>query len=173
MKINPQIFLTSDTHFGHRRLVDWGRPENFNEKIVENWNAVVGKKDIVLHLGDLTMVNFEETENYTIRLNGKKYLILGNHDDRSETWYKKLGFTIIPNSYYSYSNKYGEWKYVLFTHVPTELPETWLNIHGHLHNNSHREHPLAKNHIDIGVDAFNFTPVRLYKILNLWENIKP
>lgn len=168
INITENIFLTADTHFGHRRLVDWGRPEDFNELIVSNWNRVVSKKDIVLHLGDLTMINAEETLKYTSRLNGIKYMVLGNHDDRSVTWYNSMGFIVLPAIFKVLGNKYGEYLKLLFTHVPEgSIPADWINIHGHMHNNSHRGVVDRFNHIDIGVDCFDFTPVKLSKVLEI------
>ena len=171
MRITPSIFLTSDTHFGHRRLVDWGRPEEFNEMILENWNRVVRKDDIVLHLGDLTMVNKEDTRAYTSQLKGRKYIILGNHDDRSNTWYEDLGFTVIPAAFYPYRDKHDNWYKILLTHIPVHpIPEGWFNIHGHLHGNGHRASLQSAQHVDVGVDCFEFTPVRMYKVLDMLLN---
>lgn len=166
LNIHPDLFLISDTHFGHRRLTDWGRPENFNEMIIERWNNVVTKKDNVLHLGDLTMVNKEETEKYVKGLKGNKYLILGNHDDKSITWYAEMGFTVINPIFFNWHTKHDMWIKLLFTHIPEHhLPPNWFNIHGHMHGNTHRGHVDAKNHLDMSVDCWFYTPIRLHYIL--------
>lgn len=57
-----------------------------NETLISNWNSVVGPKDIIFHLGDLT----SEWTKILDRLNGKICLILGNHDLtslRRERWH--------------------------------------------------------------------------------------
>lgn len=175
MKITPDIFLTSDTHFGHQNMVNWGqRTASFNEDIVKAWNSVVSEKDTILHLGDLTMTNKANTKNWTDRLNGNKYLILGNHDDRSEAWYKDCGFTVIPDAHEGYTDKYDKWIDYLFTHEPiSNLPENWFNVHGHLHGNEHRGIlPDKSKYIDVGVDAIGFTPKRLYEIMALLNTKK-
>ena len=46
----------------------------------ENWNRVVGQDDIVFHLGDFCLGGSHEWTKILNRLNGKIYLILGNHD---------------------------------------------------------------------------------------------
>lgn len=164
--MTAQTYLTADTHFGHRRLVDWGRPEDFNEQIVKNWNKTIKATDTILHLGDLTMTSFEETEKYVRGFNGIKYMILGNHDSRSANWYRKLGFEVLPEIFWKYQDKYGKWRSLLFTHIPVpDLPTDWINIHGHLHGNGHREKPEFGNYVDVGVDNWGFAPVKLNRIL--------
>lgn len=170
MRIRPSIFLTADTHFGHAKLLAFGRQENFVDDIVRNWNEVVHKHDIVLHLGDLTFMNKEQTKEITLKLHGKKYIILGNHDDDTDKWYADCGFTVIPASLLNYKNKYDKWYNILFTHIPVHpLPEGWYNIHGHMHGRStHRidQFPDVARRFDVGVDANEFTPVRLYDVIN-------
>lgn len=164
MNLTPQTFLTSDTHFGHMQLVAWKlRPANFNEIIIRNWNNTVKKDDVIVVLGDLTITGKNESYRYLSRLQGKKYLVRGNHDNRSSGWYKDLGFDVIPAMFYKHENCN-----ILFTHEPImQLPINWFNVHGHLHGNTHREHPEAKQHLDIGTDCFNFTPVRLSEVLKI------
>ena len=50
-------FFTSDQHYGHAMILEYcNRPfadvQTMNETLVDNHNAVVGKKDTVYHLGD-------------------------------------------------------------------------------------------------------------------------
>lgn len=51
-----------------------------NETIIANWNSVVGPDDIIFHLGDFCLGGSAEWINVLNRLNGKIYLIAGNHD---------------------------------------------------------------------------------------------
>lgn len=174
MKIRPNIFLTSDSHFGHQKMVEWGhRKETHNEDMVEAWNLVVGKDDVVLHLGDLTMCNKEQTQKWTLRLNGEKYLILGNHDDNSDKWYQDCGFTVIPDAHYDRHDRSGNLEHFLLTHEPiVPLPIGWYNIHGHLHGDKHRNIATSNYHFDVGVDAIGFKPKPLFEIMALFTNIK-
>lgn len=78
-----KIFFTSDLHFNHAAIMKFcNRPfasvEEMNEKLIENWNNVVGEKDIVFDLGD---VCFKNKWDCLDQLNGKHYLIYGNHDE--------------------------------------------------------------------------------------------
>lgn len=79
------IFFTSDTHFGHKRIIELcDRPfddiTHMNEMLVYNWNSVVSVEDTVYHLGDVALGPIEDSLKYISRLNGNKILIVGNHD---------------------------------------------------------------------------------------------
>ena len=79
------IFFTSDTHFNHTNIIKYAqRPysdaEEMNEDLIKRWNSVVGKNDIVFHLGDFMFGNINRFWEFRSRLNGKIYLIHGNHD---------------------------------------------------------------------------------------------
>lgn len=173
MNIKPSIYLTSDTHFGHQSLVGWGeRSESHNEDMVEAWNTVIGKHDTVLHLGDLSFVNKENTARWTHLLKGKKYLVRGNHDSASDTWFSYVGFTVLPALFETFKDKYGNSLKILFTHEPIfDLPDGWFNIHGHLHGDNHRNIITTKHHYDVGVDAHGYKPILLAKILDHFKHI--
>jgi len=79
------VFFTSDTHFFHGNIIRFcNRPfkdvETMNETIISNWNNTVGQDDIVFHLGDFCLGGSAEWTRILDRLNGRIYLIMGNHD---------------------------------------------------------------------------------------------
>jgi calcineurin-like phosphoesterase family protein len=80
-----KVYFTSDTHFYHSNIIGFcKRPfknvEDMNETLIGNWNRVVSQDDIVFHLGDFCLGGSHEWTKILNRLNGKIYLILGNHD---------------------------------------------------------------------------------------------
>src|SRR5690606_12640770 len=81
-----QKFYVADTHFGHRGIIkSCNRPfatvEEMDRELVARWNAVVRPHDIVYHLGDFGWAADEEALRKLFgKLNGRKFLILGNHD---------------------------------------------------------------------------------------------
>lgn len=85
-KFSPEhVFFTSDTHFNHSNIIRFcNRPfhnvEEMNETIIRNWNSVVAPDDIVFHLGNFCLGGAAEWTKILERLNGRIYLILGNHD---------------------------------------------------------------------------------------------
>lgn len=83
-------FYTSDTHFGHQLMLSptacarpWATTDEMDEALVDNWNAVVGPDDLVYHVGDFAFQLHDRAERVRgifRRLNGRKRLVIGNHD---------------------------------------------------------------------------------------------
>jgi calcineurin-like phosphoesterase family protein len=169
--MNRNIFVISDTHFGHRNMYNFMEEDGFHcrhdankqqrvmeetdELMVENWNSVVKDYDIVYHCGD---AYFGKGHEYLYRLKGRKRLILGNHDDPKDG--------ILPGVFEKIMvwRMWPEWKVVL-THIP--IHESALrhkvthNIHGHIH----RKVSPSPNHINVSVEMIDYKPVALEDII--------
>lgn len=81
------IWFTSDTHFGHAKVLSFHpltRPyqtiEEMDEAYIHMWNGWVGEDDTVYHLGDFA---FRGHSYYASRLKGRIVLIEGSHDRMS------------------------------------------------------------------------------------------
>lgn len=48
--------------------------------VIDTWNKTVGKKDIVYICGDFTFMRPDIAKKILSKMNGRKFLILGNHD---------------------------------------------------------------------------------------------
>lgn len=185
-------FVTSDHHFGHVRISELaGRPftsvDDMNETMIERWNAVVGPADTVLHLGDLALGPIELSVAITSRLNGRRLLIPGNHDrvspatqssravERFRPMYEDAGWTVLPEiisgtragspllaSHYPYRGDSTEVERH-GSHRPTDSGIPLL--HGHIHDR--RFGPHASHEFHVGVDAFDFAPVRM-ALIDTW-----
>lgn len=78
-------FFTSDTHFGHARIIELcDRPfkdiNHMDETLINNWNETVSPEDTVYHLGDVALGSWDRWDGILSRLNGHKVLVVGNHD---------------------------------------------------------------------------------------------
>ena len=79
-------YFIADTHFGHGNILTYdGRPykdtAEMDAALTENWNRAVGKDDDVWILGDAVWTRDPKVaESVLGRLNGRKHLIAGNHD---------------------------------------------------------------------------------------------
>ena len=93
-------FYISDLHIGHKNILKFdNRPftslEEMEKTIINNWNGVVKKNDEIYILGDMFWHN-ENAVEVLKQLNGRKYLITGNHDrvnsemSKYFIWQKKL-----------------------------------------------------------------------------------
>jgi calcineurin-like phosphoesterase family protein len=127
------IWLISDTHFGDEDLRA-GIPDRISDdEIVKRINAKVGRKDTIIHLGDVGDVE------YIKKLRGYKILICGNHDAGA------TNYEGIFDEVYTGPLMVGE--KLLLSHEPVDIP--WaFNIHGHDHAGTGR-----KNHLNCCIDA--------------------
>ncbi len=82
-------FYIADTHFRHAKIIEccdrpYASTDEMDNELIRRWNAVVGVGDIVYHLGDFAfgLGDEEAIKNVFSRLNGRKVLVLGNHDFR-------------------------------------------------------------------------------------------
>ena len=79
-------YYIADPHFFHGNLntkMDYrgfADVEEMNGYMLQKWNAKVRKNDEVVILGDLSWGKAEETNELLGKLNGRLYLIQGNHD---------------------------------------------------------------------------------------------
>lgn len=79
-------YYIADLHFFHEALNDrmdrrgFTDTEAMNAYMLERWNGKVRKNDEVIILGDLLWGRPEETGAFLKQLNGRLYLIQGNHD---------------------------------------------------------------------------------------------
>lgn len=161
-------FIISDTHFGHRRVLDFEaalRPfksiEEHDNELVRRWNSVVRPEDTVWHLGD---VYFGGRHAHRIlgRLNGIKNLVLGNHDHYPMECYAPY-FNKIYGAHVD-----GD---CIFTHVPVHESQLEYrfkyNIHGHMHSKKLKDSRYAC----VSVEQINLTPILLSEVLKqLREN---
>ncbi len=171
-----KIYVTSDLHFGHKNIIRFeNRPfesvEEMDDALINNWNKVVSNEDLVYILGDLSFYRPANTMDILRELNGKKILIIGNHDlflDFSE-FDKSLFEEIIPYKEIKYKKKR-----IIMSHYPIAV---WngkhygtIHLFGHIHSNIYTDHPLEKiepNSYNVGVDMNHYKPVLLDDILEL------
>lgn len=167
------IYYTSDLHFGHEKIIRYeNRPfetvEEMNEKLIENWNSVVTDEDTVYHLGDFAVKNSKMTIEKIMeiyhRLNGKKILIIGNHDTN---WIGKVADQLDYKPALYTEIKDGD-DIVDLMHYPIEDwdGKQYGTIHLHGHNHSRDIITHLPNRFNVGVDVRDYKPVTLEELKN-------
>lgn len=181
-----EIWLTSDTHFYHEQDFLY-KPRGFesteamNEAIVERWNSVVSPEDLVYHLGDVLMSHYDVS--ILQRLNGKIYLIRGNHDtDRKLSDINATGKLANEFIHTSELIKFGKLSlflchYPVLTanHDDKHFSRHVINLHGHTHQKKNwlfADNPFMYH---VGMDSHDSMPVHievaLNDIRNRWDEL--
>jgi calcineurin-like phosphoesterase family protein len=101
----------------------------------------------------------------------KKWLVRGNHDKKSLTWYTEHGWDMVCESFCLVA--FG--KKILFSHIPIK-DDGWydINIHGHFHDFSIEKvkefEPevfkiMSSKHHLISLEALHYEPIKLQRII--------
>ena len=141
MKEKTKFWVIADTHFGHDNIIELaGRPVEFESKIIKSLVRTVKREDVLIHLGDFCIGRDAYWHDmFMSRIGCKKWLIRGDHDRQTDTWYLGHGWDFVGES--ATIDRYGET--ILFTHRPVSYLDLnfGLNVHGHLHGDKHRHSP--------------------------------
>jgi calcineurin-like phosphoesterase family protein len=174
-----QLFV-SDTHFFHLNLTQAGRPDfttkrpykdppEMNEALIKNWNAKVQPSDEVYHDGDVCMGPSDKWMALLERLNGRIYLIKGNHDKKvvKEPWVNR--FEWVKDAFFlKTQNPLTNEKLEIYLHH--YACKVWEHSHKgsyHLYGHSHGNLEDDPNSLsfDVGIDAgHGFAPMTLKEV---------
>lgn len=167
-------FYTSDLHFGHDNIIKlckrpFKNTREMNSKLVENWNKKVGPEDEVYILGDFFFKFREKQEIHNIlsSLNGKKYLIRGNHDKWANDKEFHEHFEWI-RQYYETTDEARE--VILFHYPIAEWNGFYRNsyhLYGHVHNQEQNLFINSARCFNVGVDVNDFEPKTLDELIEL------
>ena len=129
-----------------------------NHQLIYNWNKAVSPQDIVFHLGDVGSHEFNDLKNIIHKLNGKKILIMGNHDMHlSIKQWMECGFDEV----YNYPIIYSE--FIVMQHIPPQYinSETpFYYIYGHVHG-TEMYPTVSKNSACVSVERWDYAPVNM------------
>ena len=156
------IYFIADTHFGDDNIRRYeNRPfcsvNEMDTALIKNWNITVSQDDTIYVLGDF---GADGTEKEILsKLNGTKYLIKGNHDVKSNEYYRDAGFKEVYDLPVLFKN------FWILSHdaiyVNRNMP--YANLFGHVHNN-----PIVKDyssqHFCVSAERTNYTPILFEEI---------
>ena len=159
-----EIWFTSDHHFSHQRIIEYAnRPfpnvDIMNFNMIRYWNENVKKDDKVYHLGDFGFGTKEQITDIVNQLNGKIYLIKGNHCTKPNQWYRDCGFSEV------YDHPIIIKDFLVLSHEPMPfiLNPMYVNIFGHVHTS-----PMYKtwgpHYACVCVERHDYHPVSLESI---------
>ena len=135
------IRYIADMHFDYDSIIAYdNRPfdsvEEMNEALIANWNRVVtDPEDLTWILGDFCSGNAERWCELLSRLNGRKALILGNHDDPAVLKAKAVRARLEDTA--EYREILDKGRHVVLCHYPILAFRDhyfgWYHLYGHVH----------------------------------------
>lgn len=146
------IYLYSDPHFNDEEMKYIRKNYISDDEQVKHINSKVGKKDILIILGDIGDVSFIN------KLRGYKILVMGNHD-KGKTNYQKTAENNLFDEIYSGILTLND--KIVLSHEPVFIPFMY-NIHGHDHANIEANDDL---HLNVCAEHIDYTPVSLSEII--------
>jgi len=185
----------ADPHFGHDKIIEYeqrpfGDVAGMNRELIVRYNREVKPEHTCLWAGDAFLKMPSEVCKMIMgQLNGRKFLLMGNHD-KSVSGMAKLGFMVITGelvlsmgdrvvrvSHYPYwtgdADRHGRNKELTPEQIerykalhPQRIKGEVL-LHGHIHGSKRRH----ENMINIGVDAWHYRPVSWAEVEELVRQI--
>lgn len=167
---SDKLFFTSDLHFNHKNIISFcNRPcstvEEMHELIIKNWNKVVPMDGVVYILGDVSWKGASNTKGLLDQLNGKKILIIGNHDPASIINLFEESYDVLALNVTDEDDTY----HVHLSHFPlvewNRSQKGSIHLHGHCHGSMDEMDKSNYQRMDVGLDSHNMVPLS-------WENVK-
>lgn len=165
-------YIIADTHFGHKNIIDYeSRPfdnvEEMDNRIIELWNSVVAKDDLVYVLGDFTLSRkMDIIKSLANQLHGRKILIMGNHDTRKPKDYIECGFEVATRKPMMVEPG------VILMHEPfideSLIASNYIYFFGHVHSNKTLMDDYP-NCMCVSIERIDYRPIDLDECI---KNIK-
>lgn len=166
-----QVYFSSDHHFGHgSNIIKYcNRPfdsvEKMHKRMIHNWNQRIKPEDTIYYLGDFVFQKHNSSlkADYWIKqLNGHKVFVRGNHDGTNSL---KTHLT----KAYLYFHK----RNICLTHRPEDADlNADICLVGHVHDKWTYLETERGFMCNVGVDVWDYRPVKLEEILKAWHHRK-
>ena len=190
IKTTGRVYITSDTHFGHKNIVrgttnwrtqdgkvpvdstrDFQTIEQMNERLIDGINHFVGQDDTLIMLGDVSFGGFDNIGIFLERLVCHNiHLILGNHDHHIENNRDFVKERFLSVQHYMEIN-INDRNFVL-CHYPLQswhgMNKGVIHLHGHVHLPEHRKFGNGKK-MDVGVDGNGMDPYSIDEIIKIMD----
>ncbi|MDD3122070.1 MAG: metallophosphoesterase family protein [Candidatus Izemoplasmatales bacterium] len=150
-------YYIADLHFGHENILKYdNRPfQNIlkqDDYIIRNWNNEVKEDDDVYIIGDISFYKADLTIELLESLNGRKHLIVGNHDS---SLIKKKKVRACFESIDEYKEIKDGDMHVILCHYPIPFfknfqKKNYVHLYGHLHNRSYDDNMM--NHMITSIE---------------------
>lgn len=167
-----KLWLTSDEHYRHRRIIGYqNRPfadiKEMEDTLINNHNSVVKTDDVVVHIGDFCFGKGADFARIAKSLTGLHFFLDGSHDQCLREFFtnpEAFGGTedklfLLPKLFEFTFNG----QKIVLCHYSLRL--WWASHYDSYHFFGHSHGRLKKEGLirtrDIGVDTTNFFPITI------------
>lgn len=190
--MRQKLFITSDWHLGHANAIIYDeRPfettEEMERVLIKRFNATVPPDGITYFVGDMGRIN--HMKKVIDQLNGRKILILGNHDRKMNRMYHQgfdhvmygvqlvIAHQIVTISHCPLTGVFREDTTLMRGHVAGQCwhreevnrkfsfpDDGQFHLHGHVHFRPGKGELKSGRQWDIGVPGNGYAPVSFSRI---------
>lgn len=188
IKGDGSLYFTADPHLGEPRMAIMQRP--FPDALInyttmrENYNRIIKPNDLVIWNGDVVSNQAPDREQWLDRVNsfnGRKWLVMGNHDvtweyPALEPYFERVfphgdGIELDVTAAEAKAPETVPWVqkplpkdleelHLFVTHYPTQSRMDRFNLVGHIH----AAWKYQKNMLNVGVDVNHFYPFHVHEV---------
>ena len=183
-KMTNDIFIIGDCHFWHSNIIKYcNRPwwkkddnginvpdvEKMNDDMINIWNSVITSNDQTVYVnGDFCFGNKNKVKDIFDKLNGKKRIVLGNHDKCKFKEYYDIGFDRVYDKPIIMNN------FCILSHEPLQWVkdgDVYMNIYAHVHTQEMYK-DYTSNSFCTSAERLNYKPIGLLDIFEKCQKYK-
>ena len=175
-KMTDDVFVIGDCHFWHSNIIKYcNRPwwkkdesgcdipdvEKMNEEMIKIWNSTItSDKQTVYVNGDFCFGNKTKVKEIFDGLNGRKRIVLGNHDRCKFKDYYEIGFDRVYDKPILLDN------FCILSHEPIQWikdGDVYMNVYAHVHTQEMYK-DYTSNSFCTSAERLNYKPIRFTEI---------
>ena len=175
-KITDDVFIIGDCHFWHSNIIKYcNRPwwkkdesgcdipdvEKMNEEMIKVWNSVITSDNQTVYInGDFCFGNKVKVKEIFDKLNGRKRIVLGNHDRCKFKDYYDIGFDRVYDKPILLGN------FCILSHEPIQWikdGDVYMNVYAHVHTQEMYK-DYTSNSFCTSAERLNYKPIRFTEI---------
>ena len=182
-KMTNDVFVIGDCHFWHSNIIKycnrpwWKKDENdinvpdvekMNEDMIKIWNSVITSDNQTVYInGDFCFGNKTKVKEIFDQLNGRKRIVLGNHDRCKFKDYYEIGFDRVYDKPIMIGN------FCILSHEPLRWVkdgDVYMNVYAHVHTQDMYK-DFTQNSFCTSAERLNYRPIRFTEIFEKCQSV--